>query len=204
MEQPLAHIICLDTALKSSITEQLLGSLDQHGWNHTIHSACEGWKLTNNDWKNRGVDLHPESKIGLKPGAQGCLWSHMDLWEQCVDSGEPMIILESDALCMSPPRELAADKLLKIAYKFDITRPNKRTGQWSPGSTGYLLSPQHANTLLSYVRKTSALEVDKLIGSSIVDWAHGPRLFDINTRSYGRSSTKAINIKDYERLIRNK
>jgi hypothetical protein len=69
---------------------------------------------------------------------------------------------------------------------------------------GYSLSPEHANTLLAHVKQTSALEVDKLIGSRIVDWAHGPRLFDINTRSYSRSSTKSINIKDYARLIENK
>jgi GR25 family glycosyltransferase involved in LPS biosynthesis len=197
----LVHIICLDIARNSSVTEQLLSSLDHHGWQHRIHPAREGWLLTREDWQRRGVEVNPQSKICLKPGAQGCLWSHMDLWEQCVDGGEPMIILESDALCMAPPRELHADQLLKIAYKFDITRPNKRSGQWSPGSAGYVLSPRHANALLSYVRQTSALEVDKLIGSRIVDWAHGPRLFDINTRSYSRSSTRSQSMSDYERLI---
>lgn len=147
--------------------------------------------------------LDPRSKIGLRPGAQGCLWSHMDLWELCVLENQPMIILESDALCLAPPTELGSDQLLKIAYKFTGTRPNKRTGQWSPGSTGYVISPRWAAVLLAYVRQTSAMEVDKLMGSRIVDWTHGPRLFDINTRSYSRSSTKAPTRMDYARLVRN-
>jgi GR25 family glycosyltransferase involved in LPS biosynthesis len=200
----LVHIICLDIALGSAITQQLLASLDHHGWHHKLHSACEGWQLTKEDWNRRGVELLPQSKIARQPGAQGCLWSHMDLWELCVLENQPMIILESDALCIAPPVELNSRQLLKIAYKFDITRPNKRTGQWSPGAVGYSLSPEHANTLLAHVKQTSALEVDKLIGSRIVDWAHGPRLFDINTKSYSRSSTKSINITDYERLLHNK
>ena len=115
----------------------------------------------------------------------------------------PIIILESDALCLGPWKESwnYHEHVVKIAYKFNLLRPNKRTGQWSPGATGYHISPQGAALLLGYVAETSALEADKLLGTRIVQWTHGPRLFDINTRSYSRSSTRSKSLGDYERLI---
>jgi GR25 family glycosyltransferase involved in LPS biosynthesis len=183
--------------------QQLLAGMHEHGWNYTIHSACRGWELTQRNWQDRGIAIDAHSKIGQKPGAQGCLWSHMDLWELCASSNRDMIILESDALCVRPwdPR-ITSERLLKIAYKFQATRPNKRTGTWSAGSAGYLLNPQHASRLLGYVRATSALEVDKLIGTTVVDWQHGPRLFDINTMGYSNSSTKAASLKQYKTGIK--
>jgi hypothetical protein len=203
MHQPDAHIICLDVEKRGGMMQELETSLQEHGWNHSLHAACNGWKLTAQDWQRRGVRLVEGSKISQQPGAQGCLWSHMDLWELCVDQGRPIIILESDALCLGPWKESwnYHEHVVKIAYKFNLLRPNKRTGQWSPGATGYHISPQGAALLLGYVAETSALEADKLLGTRIVQWTHGPRLFDINTRSYSRSSTRSKSLGDYERLI---
>jgi GR25 family glycosyltransferase involved in LPS biosynthesis len=206
MLQPRTHIICLAMEMKSSIALDLFHSLDQHDWNYSMHTARDGWNLTQSSWKERGITLMQHSKLAQQPGAQGCLWSHMDLWELCASGGEPIIILESDALCLQPWKQSFRTEhdVVKLAYKFNNLRPNKRTGQWSPGSTGYYITPKGATLLLDYVRNTSALEADKLIGTHIVSWTHGDRLFDINTRSYTKSSTKSINRKDYERLIANK
>ena len=206
MRQPDTHIICLSVERHSDIMQELETSLEEHGWNYSLHAARNGWKLKPKDWQRRSVTLTPHSKIVRQPGAQGCLWSHMDLWELCRSNKEPIIVLESDALCLKPWNESFAPEhdVVKLAYKFDTPRPNKRTGSWSPGATGYYITPQGAAMLLDYVRGTSALEADKLIGTSIVSWTHGARLFDINTKSYRRSSTRSINISDYERLLYDK
>ena len=186
--------------------QELETSLRTHGWHYSVHTARNGWKLKPQDWHSRSVALTPHSKIAQQPGAQGCLWSHMDLWELCRSKQEPIIVLESDALCLKPwNQSFQTDHdVVKLAYKFNTLRPNKRTGSWSPGATGYYITPQGADLLLDYVRGTSALEADKLIGTGIVSWTHGARLFDINTKSYSRSSTRSINITDYENLLYDK
>lgn len=206
MHQPNTHVICLDVERQGEIMQELETSLVEHGWHYSVHAAQNGWKLKQKDWQRRSVTVTPYSKIAQQPGAQGCLWSHMDLWELCRTKQEPIIVLESDAVCLRSWNESFHPNhdVVKLAYKFNNLRPNKRTGLWSPGSTGYYITPRGATLLLDYVTGTSALEADKLIGTRIVEWAHGARLFDINTKSYSRSSTKSINIKDYERLLHNK
>lgn len=206
MQQPTTFIICLAVEMGAPITLQLLSSLGTHGWSSQIHPAQNGWQLTAARWQERGVRLVSNSKLAQQPGAQGCLWSHMDLWELCLARSEPIAVLESDALCQRPwPTNFTmTHDLAKIAYKFDQLRPNKRTGLWSPGAVGYVITPRGAATLLDYVRTTSALEADKLIGTGILSWTHAERLFDINTSSYTRSSTRSINLSDYEQKIWNK
>ena len=203
MLQPNLYIICLSVERRSNIMQELETSLGEQDWRYTVHAARNGWKLKQRDWQRRGVTVTVNSKIARQPGAQGCLWSHMDLWELCRTKQEPIIVLESDALCLKPWNERfhTDHDIVKLAYKFDTLRPNKRTGLWSPGATGYYITPRGATLLLDYVASTSTLEADKLIGTRIVSWTHGARLFDINTKSYGRSSTRSINISDYERLL---
>jgi hypothetical protein len=127
----------------------------------------------------------------------------MDLWELCLARQEAIAVLESDALCLQPwPTSFVMrHDLAKIAYKFAQLRPNKRTGLWSPGAAGYVITPRGAAALLDHVRSTSALEADKLIGTEILSWTHAERLFDINTSSYSRSSTRSHSLDDYERKI---
>jgi len=205
MDQPNTFIIALEYQKElsdrgqawqrshSRIHSTLLESLDAHGWSHIPWAAQDGWLLTESHWHGKGMMIKQGSKLWDRPGAQGCLWSHMALWEHCVELDEPIIVLEHDAVCLAewnPLYEITHD-VQKIAYKFTQTRPNKITGEWSPGSVGYSLTPRGAAKMLSWLGTVGAIESDKVIGSRVVDWTHSQRLFDINTASYTRSSTSA-------------
>lgn len=165
---------------------ELTRSLDRYGWTWEPFAASDGYGEL--EWN---VPPRIGSKIAAHPGALGCLHSHARLWRLCVDRGAAITVLESDAVCLAPWQETALAPVTKIGYKFRGTeRENRRTGLWSPGAVGYVITPLGAECLLGNLELHGPAEADKLIGSRIVDWQYGPRLFDINHASHAQSSTK--------------
>lgn len=103
----------------------------------------------------------------------GCFASHYLLWEECVRSGRPIMVLEDDAILlpgfmdfyrraaefagsyglvwMQPSRKIPNQKgcpLRKIG-PFTV----KKFAKGFSGSTGYLITPTAARTLLSYAHE---------------------------------------------------
>lgn len=114
--------------------------------------------------KGRGRDL--------KPSQLGCFASHYLLWEECVQSGEPLIVVEDDAILKDNfPQMLAQVPALSQAWPFiwlhEYDRPGRdpstQIGRVGPFallrkskkhscSVAYLLSPAGAAALLAYCK----------------------------------------------------
>lgn len=110
------------------------------------------------------------SNASLKLSQLGCFASHYLLWEKCAQDGEPIIILEDDAILlptfvqfientkdfashyglvwMQPSRKIAnqAGHALEKIGPFTV----KKFAKGFAGTTGYLITPTTAQTLLDY------------------------------------------------------
>ncbi|CAH6794199.1 Epitope biosynthesis protein [Vibrio chagasii] len=106
----------------------------------------------------------------LTPGQLGCYASHFLLWQKCVDLGQPIIVLEDDALLFETPflnfirdssglpKKIECVRLFKnkrrkfssySAWKCNSTNIHKFTkGHMS--ATGYFLTPSGAEKLLQH------------------------------------------------------
>jgi len=110
------------------------------------------------------------ANASLKLSQLGCFASHYLLWEKCVQSGEPIIVLEDDAILLptfmqfignakkfashyslvwlQPSRKVAnqAGHALEKIGPFTV----KKFAKGFAGTTGYLITPRTAQTLLNY------------------------------------------------------
>ncbi|TAL75485.1 MAG: hypothetical protein EPN76_14910 [Burkholderiaceae bacterium] len=110
------------------------------------------------------------ANASLKPGQLGCFASHYLLWEKCVAGATPIIILEDDAILlptfvpfiensatfanhyglvwMQPSRKIAN----QAGYSLEKIGPFtvKKFAKGFSGTTGYLITPQTAQTFLNY------------------------------------------------------
>ncbi|CAM5194797.1 hypothetical protein CDEF62S_06046 [Castellaniella defragrans] len=114
--------------------------------------------------KGRGRDL--------KPSQLGCYASHYRLWQECVASGEPLIVVEDDAVILDNFPALL-DQARGLAERWPLVwlhdndkpgrSPTLRVGHAGPFSlhktlkshyrtVAYLLSPAGAQGLLRYSR----------------------------------------------------
>jgi len=169
---PKIHVISLVAALeRRTFMHQQLQPL---GVSYEFFNAIHGVKNPDfhlfkkyNDKKRarlRGAN------VSLTLGQLGCFASHYLLWEKCVDRGEPIIVLEDDAILlptftqfinnaeefsrhyglvwMQPSRKIAnqAGYVLGKIGPFTV----KKFAKGFSGTTGYLITPQTAQTLLNY------------------------------------------------------
>ena len=77
------------------------------GFEWEFFPAVDGSKLTYEGLRSIGFDTDknwrdPLLKRTLTWGEIGCFLSHYQLWEECSDSGQPMLILEDDAILNEP------------------------------------------------------------------------------------------------------
>lgn len=106
----------------------------------------------------------------LNAGQLGCFASHYLLWEHCVASGKPIIVLEDDVQLLQPEFSNFYKSAHDFAANFGLVwmQPNLRgpqrdihLGQWNgfsvkklirgaSGTLGYLISPASAKALLDY------------------------------------------------------
>ena len=91
-----------------------------HGYDAEVFSAFTGTTGAAH-FAQRGIT----QKTGFtqhKPGEIGCIASHHALWERCVSLGEPVIILEHDALMLRPWPEPQWQDVLHLNWRGSIVR----------------------------------------------------------------------------------
>lgn len=134
-------------------------------------------------------------EIPLTPGHLGCYASHFLVWQRCADSGQPMIVLEDDAMVFREPFlkfvRLASDlpsdiecvrlfesksrnsQSLKVFEKEDLSIAKFLRGHKS--ATGYYLTPSAARKFLKYGERWAEpvdIEMDQF-------WANGVECYGV-------------------------
>jgi hypothetical protein len=190
MSQPICYVIAHKS---SSVIDDCIQSLVQHGWQWKIFSAVDGNQVTLQDWNNINVVMSQDGKMTQRPGAQGCWLSHFALWQHCVATQEPMIILEHDAVVTEPwPSDIDISQQVIKLYSTAECKVNPAFGLWSKGAHAYTVTPALANILITDAQQRGAQAVDKHLGSLVVPWTFYSRnLFVLNTRR-GPSTTSLL------------
>lgn len=154
-----------------TVTESLLL---RHGYSFERFAHTDGKTVTDHTWRSLGIRRLDQGKWVDRPGAWGCFISHFRLWQQCRDRGDPMIVLEHDALAQRPWSDLDLDQCLWKLWKFTPLKHKPTVGSWNRGAWAYTLTPSQANQLISFTEQQGALALDKQIGTNAVDWQHSP------------------------------
>lgn len=178
---PTAYIIadCDPTSRNYRVSQQnlarTLGQADLHGWSTQVWPAVNGYKLTSEDWNRIGVELLNRGAIVKRPGARGCWFSHWGLWQHCVDTNCPIVILEHDACISAPwPADIDLERCVWKLHRPDGRgeRTNTITGEWSCGAYAYTITPRWAQQLIDFSRTHGAQAVDKQLGRRVVPWQY--------------------------------
>jgi GR25 family glycosyltransferase involved in LPS biosynthesis len=85
----------------------------------------------------------------------GCALSHYLIWCQAARSPEPTLILEHDAVLISPIPKIPADVL---AVNYQVAD--------DPGTVGYVITPTAANLAIARTRKHGVEPSDELLWRS--------------------------------------
>ena len=188
MKQPMCYVISHAT---SRVVADCRQSLQTHGWKFKNFTAVDGTKITTKDWEHINVQMSPTAgKLPHRPGAQGCWFSHWALWNLCVESGQPLIILEHDAVIQASwPQDLDIDTCIVRLYQYAHCKEKVGLGIWAKGAHAYSITPYQAKQLIDRARHWGGSPVDKHIISGSIPWRFlGWDLVTLNPLR-GRSST---------------
>ena len=156
---------------------QTISSCNYYSWQTNIFPAINGYHLKESDWKNFGLPQPKKSKnkgkkfIGDLPGAQGCFLSHYKLWNTCIAIDQPIVILEDDAIAISPLSHINLDYDL-VKLHSPRGEGQSKLGNWSTGAFAYWLSPVGAKKLVEFSKQNGPMLADKIIVSSVLDWGY--------------------------------
>ena len=177
----------------SRVIDDCVQSLKRHGWTYEIFPAVDGPRVTLQDWSQIGVTMSQEGKMTRRPGAQGCWLSHFALWQQCVKSNKPVVIMEHDALVTGPwPEDLNIDNQLVKLFSTAECKVNPAFGCWSKGAHAYTVTPDQAQTLISDAQQRGAQAVDKHLGDMVLPWTFYHRDLVVLNPARGPSSTSPL------------
>jgi hypothetical protein len=177
----------------SRVIDDCVQSLEQHGWSYEIFPAVNGQQITLQDWLRIGVAMNSEGKMPRRPGAQGCWHSHYTLWQHCVDQNQPIVVLEHDAIVISPwPADIDIDTQLVKLYSTAECKVNPAFGLWSKGAYAYSLTPSQAQALIVHAQKHGAQAVDKHLGNQVLPWTFYHSDLVVLNPKRGPSSTSPL------------
>lgn len=138
------------------------------------------------------LKINPLKK--LRPGACGCILSHIYLWKKCITDNQPYLILEHDGFIIEP---ILGDILNKFddVLKLDSANPYSKfyedeiqkkstydleiidigedpkfyssAGLYSRGSYAYMIKPHAAKKLLEWIEKNGFIRSDHQLGTDI-------------------------------------
>lgn len=190
MPQPQCHVIAHTS---SRVIGDCVQSLEQHGWNYKIFAAVDGSKVTAQDWDRIGVKLSLQGKMTRRPGAQGCWLSHFALWRLSVDTNQPLIILEHDALVTAPwPEHIDLEPQIIKLYRTAECKTNPAFGLWSKGAHAYTVTPAQAQVLITHAQQHGAQAVDKHLGTLVLPWTFYHSDLVVLNPARGSSSTSPL------------
>jgi glycosyl transferase, family 25 len=143
-------------------------------------------------------DAKKAKKIGeltLTPGHLGCYASHYLVWQQCYESGRPLVVLEDDALIFADPFIAFLNQAKDLPEEFGCVRlfanKSRNTSYWTvfeqdglaigkflrghKSATGYYLTPAAAKKLLRFGERwvePADIEMDQF-------WANGVECYGV-------------------------
>lgn len=137
--------------------------------------------------------MSSEGKMSRRPGAQGCWLSHFALWQQCVKSENPIVILEHDAVVTGTwPTDIDLEPAVIKLFTTAECKVNPAFGLWSKGAHAYTVTPTQARILIEDARARGAQAVDKHLGDRVLPWRfYHQNLVVLNPRR-GPSSTSPL------------
>jgi GR25 family glycosyltransferase involved in LPS biosynthesis len=187
MNQPECFVIAHPT---SRVAKDCADSLSRYRWNYKIVNAVDGWKITVQDWQKIGIVMSTSGKMWRRPGAQGCWFSHWNLWQYAIEHNCPIVIMEHDALVTGPwPNDLDIETAIVKLYKTADCKTKPLTGTYSKGSHAYTLTPAQAQQIVDHCRQNGAVAVDKQLADKVVNWRfHNHDLVLLNPKR-GKSTT---------------
>jgi Glycosyltransferase family 25 (LPS biosynthesis protein) len=188
--QPQCYVIAHQS---SRVIGDCIKSLNKHNWQYQIFPAVDGRTVTLNDWQRIGVVMSTEGKMTRRPGAQGCWLSHYALWKQCIESNQPLIIMEHDVLVTdSWPADLNIDRRLVKLFSTAECKINPAFGRWSKGAHAYTVTPAQAQILVTHAQQHGAQAVDKHLGTQVLPWTFYHRDLVVLNPRRGPSSTSPL------------
>jgi hypothetical protein len=178
---PTAYIIAdCDTASPNyKVSQQNLtktqAQASLYNWTTQVWPAVNGYKVTDRHWADIGVQLLDRGAIVKRPGARGCWFSHWSLWQHCLLTDQPMVVLEHDAHINGAwPQDIDLEQCIWKLHLPDGRgqRVNTITGEWSCGAWAYTLAPHLAQQLIDFSRQHGAQAVDKQLGRAVIPWQY--------------------------------
>ena len=170
--QPKTFVIAIkDHPVSESQLRDCLESAKKFKWKAEVFWGVNGTTITQETWINEGLFPRLDKPTMGKPGVQGCFLSHYTLWKRCIELNEPIIILEHDAIIQQQWNALdLTDSIIKLHrhYSEKNKRSDPDSGFWSKSGHAYCLSPSHAKTLIKFVKKVGAYEVDIVMGTKVI------------------------------------
>lgn len=171
-KQPKAFVIAIkDHPVSESQLQDCLNSAKEFNWNVEVFWGVNGVTVNKDTWAAENLVPRLDKPTMGKPGVQGCFLSHYSLWKKCIELNEPIIILEHDAIIQQSWNMLElTDAIVKLHrhYSEKNIRSDPDSGVWSKSGHAYCLTPAHANTLIEFVKRVGAYEVDIIMGTKVI------------------------------------
>lgn len=168
-----------------------------HGLQPEFYKAINGNDVIRH-YQATGIRLKRKMKKG-RLGVLGCFFSHYYLWQECMVSGMPTLILEHDGYMLKPlpknildtfedvlkldrcdPYSGSYNKLLEEESTLNLSiekytnLQNKNpvkigTGNYFKGAYAYIIKPAGAIKIIKHIRQNGHVPADQQIGDWIVD-----------------------------------
>ena len=138
------------------------------GWDVELWSGVDGSKVT---WDIKTNQHDAKCRAMLqRPGVRGCFLSHWSLWNLCSSNNAPIGIFEHDIeFVKEPPVDMSFRHVLKL--EGFLKKKSRPAGEWYEGARAYILKPEGARNLISWVSTHGALPADVAIGLDVVEIA---------------------------------
>ncbi|NGM85970.1 glycosyltransferase family 25 protein [Parapusillimonas sp. SGNA-6] len=172
MYKPPIYIISLAGAddRRSFMREQLAALDVPHEFFDAVHGARQPDHPLFSRYNDKKRAALRGANASLRPGQLGCFASHYLLWEKCIALKQAIIVLEDDAILL-PTFAAFHAKAHEFAQRYPLVwlQPSRKVlnqaghrleqiGRFTvkkfakgfSGTTGYLITPPAAQTLLTY------------------------------------------------------
>lgn len=142
-----------------------------HGWDIELVAGVDGRTVVNDlDWQKFNIKINQSdskcTKLMNKAGVRGCFLSHYMLWQRCVKIDEPIGIFEHDIEFVKGSPNFNSTDLLKLeGFTLNKARP---AGHWYEGARAYIITPQGAKKLITWIDANGCLPADVVIGDRVV------------------------------------
>lgn len=170
-KQPKTFVIALkDHLVSQKQLDDCIASGKKYGWQLETFWGIYGNTLTSESWADKKITCYMD-----RAGQQGCFFSHLLLWERCINLNEPIIVLEHDAVIQDLWKPIdVVNSLIKLHRHYRKDPMSNKwvhpvTGRWSPSTHAYCLTPNHAKTLISSAQRLGAFPADVFMGSNVIN-----------------------------------